>query len=152
MLFCFSFRFNYQFQVQIHSRHGSHSVTYSDPWYSSNTLQTLKSFCYSFIFKFSYNSDMLQTQKPFCYSFRFSLQIQLRYVPDTDTILILTTYNSTNILGWHLQAHLQQDSITSPNGIFKHIPSATLCRVQIYGHSSVQSSFTFRHERKNSPI
>ena len=71
-----------------------------------------------------------------------------RYAPDTDAILILIqiqssdtvqihykhgrhsdTYSvsayrhgSTFISGWHLQAHLQQLSIISPNGIFKLIP------------------------------
>ena len=66
--FYFSFRFNYQLQVQIHSRQGSHSVTYPDP---------------------SYSTDTFQTRKSFCYSYRSQLQIQSRYAPDTVAILSL---------------------------------------------------------------
>ena len=80
--FYFSFRFNYhihfrytpntevifslmQIQVQICTIHGCHSVTYSD--FSS--------------------PDTLQTRKSFCHLFRS--QLQFRYTPDTEVILLL---------------------------------------------------------------
>ena len=79
--------------------------------------------------------------KPFWYSFKIQLLIQFRYTPDPEAILILiqrrlqvrsrhgrqsvvrlTNYISTSILGWHLQAHLQHLSIIPLNGIFKPVP------------------------------
>ena len=113
--------------IQIHSRHGSHSVIYSR-------------------FKYSYNSDTLWTRMLFPCSYRSNLQIQLRYVPDTDTIpiLILLTYNiqfNKQILDGIFKP-ISIKILPSLNGIFKPIPSATFWQVQIYGHTSVQSSFT----------
>ena len=53
-----------QITVQIRSRFGCHSVTHSN--YSPDTIQIRMSFCHS-----------------------FKLQIQFRYAPDTEAILIL---------------------------------------------------------------
>ena len=69
MPFWYSFRFNF--------------------WYSSDTLQTRMPFWYSFRLNFWYSSDTLQTRIPFWYSFRLNFQIQFRYAPYTDAILIL---------------------------------------------------------------
>ena len=88
--------------IQIHSRHGCHSDTYSDSSsdmvqirsrhechpdthsdsafrYSSDTRQIRMPSC----------SDMLQIRKSFCYSFRSLIQIQYGYTPDTDAIPLL---------------------------------------------------------------
>ena len=121
------FWYSFRFQPQIHSRHGSHSDTHSD----FNLIDTAQ-IRSRHISHSNTHSD-------------FTLLIQFGYILNTETVLIFkhTNYISTSILGWHLQAHLQQDSITSPNAIFKPIPSTTLWQVQIYGHSSVKSSFTF---------
>ena len=132
--------------VQIHSRRRSHYISHSDSTisfkygytpdtevilllihtsaikYRLDTLQTRK----PFYFSFRYSSDTLQTRKPFCYLFRF----KCRYSSDTFHIQTpfwcLFFWFTINILGWYLQAHLQQDSNISPNGIFKAIPSITL--------------------------
>ena len=70
MPFWYSFRFNFLDTVQIFSRYGFHSDTH---WDSS----------------FRNSSNMLQIRKPFWCSFRYNFQIQFRYAPDTDAILIL---------------------------------------------------------------
>ena len=52
-----------------------------------------------------------------------TVQIRSRHRHYSDTHLVLAyRYNPAIIFGWHLQAHLQQRSLTSPNGIFKPIP------------------------------
>ena len=140
--------------------------------YNTDTLQTRMPFWYSFRSQHSrYSTDTLQTRMPLWYSFRsqhsdtvqirsrhgchfvthsnFNFKIHSRYAPDTAAILSLiqisiSRYGSTIISRWHLQAHLQQLSIILPNGIFKPIPSTiNHHRVQISGHSSVQSSSIF---------
>ena len=90
-----------------------------------------------------------------CCLFRIQIQIQLqlRYVPDTDTIqmFILLIFQQTFLDGIYkpisdkILSHLQMASL-SP------FPQTTLWRVQIYEHSSVQSSFTFESRTANSPI
>ena len=95
--FYYSFRFTFQIQfryapntdaililihiftVQIRSRQGFHSVTHSDS-------------------PFRYNSDTLQTRMPFCYLFRSRHQIQSRYAPDSDVILILIQIQHSDTL------------------------------------------------------
>ena len=117
------------FRIQIHSRHGSHSDIHSK-------------------FKYSYSSDTPQTRTPFLCSYRLSLQIQIKCIPDTDTILmlILLTYHiaiqQTFLDG--IFKPISSKILPSPNGIFKPIPSTIFWRVQIYGHPSVQSSFYLR--------
>ena len=71
----------------------------------------------------------------------------------------LVHFLSTVTLGWHLQAHLRQLSLISSNGIFKPIPDTidprhyfVHQRVQIFGHSSVQSSSTFKLQTASMPI
>ena len=56
--------------VQICTRYGCHPDTHSD-------------------LAFRYSSDMLQTRMPSWYSFKDNFQIQFRYAPDTDAILLL---------------------------------------------------------------
>ena len=78
------------------SRHGNHSVTCPDPSYSTDTLQTRKSLCYSYgsqsqlqfqihsrhrshsathtNLNFRYSPDTLQTRLPLCHSFRICPQ------------------------------------------------------------------------------
>ena len=111
--FLYSFRFNF--------------------WYSPDTHQTRKPLWYSFKDTTWYSSDTLQTRKPFWYSYRINLLIIFKYTLNTDAILMFkhTNYISTSILGWHLQAHLQQDSTTSPKGIYKPIPNKILLPLQM---------------------
>ena len=93
-----------------------------------------------------HNTDTLQIRQSFWYSFKDQIQLQLRYAPDTDAILILIQFQLT----------VQQSFL---DGIYKPIsnnflsslwmtslspfPRPSHHRVQISGHSSVQSSSTF---------
>ena len=158
--------------VQIRSRHGFHSATHSELIPNTQLLHIQMFLCYpsgiqihsrhdshSDIhskFKYSYNSDTLQTRTPFFCSYRLSLQIQFKCIPNTDTILmlILLTYNiavqQTFLDG--IFKPISSKILPSLNGIFHPIPAVTIWRVQIYGHSSVQSSFTFESRKANLPI
>ena len=103
-----------------------------------------------------YRLDTLKTRTPLFRSYKLSLHIQFKCIPDTDTImmLILLTYNiaiqQTFLDG--IFKPISSKILPSPNGIFKPIPSTIFWRVQIYGHSSVQSSFTFESRKANLPI
>ena len=121
MPFWYSFKLQPTDAVQIRSRRGRHSDTHSNS--SSDTMQIRSRHrCHSDS-TFKYSTDTLQTRMPFWYlikaSSRYSIDTLQTWTPFWYSFFQLTTYNSTNILGFHLQAHLQQDSITSPNGIFK---------------------------------
>ena len=72
--------------VQIRSRFGCHSVTCPDSNYSTDTLQTQKSFCYSYRsqlqLRYRYTPDTT-------FVLIFRSQLQFRYTPDTVVILLL---------------------------------------------------------------
>ena len=103
-------------------------------------LQTRKPFCYLFRFKYRYSSDTLQIWILLFCSYRFSLQIRSKYGHYSDAYSF--DLQQTFLDG--IYNPISNKFLTySPNGIFKPIPSTTFWRVQIYGHSSVQSSFTF---------
>ena len=137
--FCYLFKLQLHDTIHIPSKHGCHSVTHSifpQLRYTPNTEVIL-----SLISR--YSPDTLQTRKPFCHLFRFK---------SPGTTQIQSTY------GYHFDVHspdLQQvflDGIYKPiyNKILSPLQMASLSpfpqllhQVQIYGHSSVQSSFTF---------
>ena len=143
--FYFSFRFNYQIQfrytpdtevilsliqipVQIHSRHGSysvthsdtvrirsrhgcHSVTYSDFPQLRDALDTVVILSLIQISDSDTIPDALQTRKSFFYSFNIQTQLQLGYAPDTDAIPLLIQTQSPDIVricsrhGYHSDTH-----------------------------------------------
>ena len=69
-------------------------------------------------------------------------------------MIILLTYNiviqQTFLDG--IFKPISSKILPSPNGIFKLIPASMFWRVQIYGQSSVQTSFTFESRKENLPI
>ena len=95
--------------VHICSRYGCHPDTHSD---SDST----------------YSTDTLQTRMPSWYSFKINFQIQFRYAPDTDAILILIQRQLSDTLqiwswfGCHYVTHSNIVQIQSPlDGIYKPI-------------------------------
>ena len=131
-------------------------------WYSSDTFQTWKSFCYSFRFSFQ-NTVQIRSRHGF-HSDTYSDTVQIhsrhgfhydthsdstfRYASDTNAILTLIWFQLTDIVQ---QSFL--DGIYKPisNNILSSLQMEFLSpfslpshhRVQISGHSSVQSSSAF---------
>ena len=125
--FCHSFRFQFQDTVQIHSRRGSHSVTHSDFKIQSRYAPDTEAIMSLIQFHPTDTVQIHSRHKSHSVTYSDSR---------TNIVHIRSKYGhhfhaysvdlQSNILGWHLQAHLQQDSNISPNGIFKPIPSTTL--------------------------
>ena len=76
-----------QLQVQMRSKHGCHS----DPLHQQfDSPQCSRHEIFLSLIQIPVTvPDTLQTRKSFCYSYRFQLQIQSRYAPDTVAILPL---------------------------------------------------------------
>ena len=131
--FYFSFRFNYQFQVQIHFRHGSHSVPYSDP---------------------SYSLDILQTRKSFCYSYRSQLQVQSRYAPDTDAIMLLiqiqTSRYSTDTLQTRMPFWPLHQKFDSPQ-CSRHESYSVTYSDPSYSSDTLQTQKSFFYSYRSQP-
>ena len=65
--------------------------------YSMDTPQTRRSLYYSFrISKSRYSTDTLQTRKSFCHSFKY--QLQFKYTPDTEVILLFIRISTSDIV------------------------------------------------------
>ena len=94
--------------AQIRSRHRRHSFSHTNS-----------------IFKYSYSSDTLQTRRSFFCSYKFSPKIQFKYIPDTDTILIfiLLTRHTTVQQTFHMASLIPSPTrfCHSSEGIFNPI-------------------------------
>ena len=125
--------------------------------YSPDTLQTRKPFWYSFIF---YALDTVHIRSRCGYysishsDFKYPDTAQIRsrrgHHSDTYSSDLQLTIQQTILDG--IYKPIYNKILPSPNGIFKPIPSTIFWRVQIYGHSSVQSSFTFESRKADLPI
>ena len=136
--------------VQIHSRHGFLSVTYSDFNIQIQLRYALDTDAILILIQIS-SSDTLQTRKPFCHLFSSLIQIpvqirsrhgfhsvtysdfpQLRYAPDTVVILSLIQIQSSDTTqirsryGYHSDAHSFAIQQTFLDGIYKPISNKIL--------------------------
>ena len=118
MPFWYSFRFSFQIQfryapdtdvililiqiqlsdtVQIRSRYGSHSVNHSD------------------LFP---GPEMLQTRMSFCRLFRFQIQIQYKYTPDTEVIMLFI--QKSNIVTTRICSRHGRHSISQTDSVSRY--------------------------------